>query len=401
MAMNVPRARGLDTGRGAGARGLDTGRGAGIQWPPRAFPAPAMPRPTAIRPVPPGPGSSAATRRLLAVTAVDEPGGAETTLLRLLSRLQAGGWRVTLTSPGGGWMREAALNAGHSWLSLPVGGLAAGAGTRALSSWPRTRALAGAAGSDGVIYLNGSVSGRLLPALIGARATRVLHVHDIVTRVPRFWRLADVVLAASGAVAERLGELRSHVVYGPVDADPPSVPAPWADDGRPVVGFVGRIEPRKGPLDLVRAAPAIRRGAPGARVVVIGSDPYGTDPAYTAAVTGSPEIEHHAWVANAPGLMRHLDVLVLPSYQEPFGTVLAEAMAVGTPVVATRVGGLAEVVDDGRTGRLVSPGDPGELAAAVLEVLRDRSRMSAEARRRAGRFDSDRYAEHVERLITG
>jgi glycosyltransferase involved in cell wall biosynthesis len=97
--------------------------------------------------------------------------------------------------------------------------------------------------------------------------------------------------------------------------------------------------------------------------------------------------------------MRHLDVLVLPSYEEPFGTVLAEAMAVGTPVVATRVGGLAEVVDDGVTGRLVAPGDPAGLAAAVLEVLRDRDRMGAAARERARRFDSDGYAERVERLL--
>ena len=142
-----------------------------------------------------------------------------------------------------------------------------------------------------------------------------------------------------------------------------------------------------------------RAGVPGARVMVVGDDPYGTDPSYTMAVTGSPEIEHHGWVDNAPGLMRHLDVLVLPSHDEPFGTVLAEAMAVGTPVVATRVGGLAEVVDDGVTGRLVAPGDPTALAAAVLEVLRERDRMGAAARERARRFDADRYAEHVERLL--
>ena len=133
--------------------------------------------------------------------------------------------------------------------------------------------------------------------------------------------------------------------------------------------------------------------------MVIGDDPYGTDPAYTAAVIGSPEIEHYGWVANAPGLMRHLDVLVLPSHQEPFGTVLAEAMAVGTPVVATRVGGLAEVVQDGVTGRLVAPGDPAALAAGVLEVLAQRGRMGAAAREWARRFDADRYAARVEGLI--
>jgi glycosyltransferase involved in cell wall biosynthesis len=80
--------------------------------------------------------------------------------------------------------------------------------------------------------------------------------------------------------------------------------------------------------------------------------------------------------------------------------VLAEAMAVGTPVVATRVGGLAEVVDDGVTGRLVAPGDPAALAAAVLEVLRGRDAMGAAARERARRFDGERYAAHVERLLT-
>jgi glycosyltransferase involved in cell wall biosynthesis len=166
-----------------------------------------------------------------------------------------------------------------------------------------------------------------------------------------------------------------------------------------VIGFVGRIEPRKGPIDLVRAAPKIRLSLPGARVIVVGDDPYGSDPAYTRAVTSSPEIEHHAWVANAPGLMRHFDVLVLPSHQEPFGTVLAEAMAVGTPVVATRVGGLAEVVDDGITGRLVEAGDADGLAAAVIEVLGNRERMGVAARERSKRFHAGPYAELVERLI--
>jgi glycosyltransferase involved in cell wall biosynthesis len=357
--------------------------------------------PTALDPDPSElsvPAAARDRRRLLAVAAVDEPGGAETTLLRLLHRLRARGWEVALTTPGKGSLRDSALAAGYAWWPLPLGGLAAGTGARAVAGWPRLRR---AIGRGDVVYLNGAVCGRMLPALIGAPVRRVLHVHDIVGRVPPFWRTANVVLAASGAVADRLGGLGADVVYAPVDPDPPCVDAPWPAEGGPVIGFIGRIEPRKGTLDLVRAAPAIRAGAPGARVVVIGDDPYRTDPAYTAAVLASPDVEHHGWVANAPGLMRHLDVLVLPSYQEPFGTVLAEAMAVGTPVVATRVGGLAEVVEDGVCGRLVAPGDPPALAAAVLEVLGDRDRMGAAAREHARRFDADGYAEHVERLISG
>jgi glycosyltransferase involved in cell wall biosynthesis len=97
--------------------------------------------------------------------------------------------------------------------------------------------------------------------------------------------------------------------------------------------------------------------------------------------------------------MRHLDVLVLPSYEEPFGTVLAEAMAVGTPVVATNVNGLPEVVEDGVTGRLVEPGAPDKLAAAVLEVLAAKERMGAAARKGARRFDAEAYIERVEELI--
>lgn len=339
------------------------------------------------------------TRQLLAITPVDHPGGAETTLLRLLAALHARGWKIVLTTPGHGPLRDASLEAGYGWQALPVGGLEPGSGRGAVRSWPAARKLAGAAD---VVYLNGTVCGRLLPALVGgrSRARSVLHVHDIVTRVPPFWRLADLVLAASGAVAERLSGLNPQVVYPPVDPDPPTQPAPWATGRGPVIGFIGRIEPRKGPLDLVRAASAIRRDEPDARVVIVGDDPYGTDPAYTRAVMESVEIEHHPWNDNAPGLMRHLDVLVLPSYQEPFGTVLAEAMAVGTPVVATRVGGLPEVVLDGVTGRLVAPGDPDGLAAAVLDVLSRRAEMGAAARESAERFFLDGHVDRVERLIT-
>ncbi len=336
------------------------------------------------------------SRRLLAVAAVDQPGGAEIHLLRLLAGLRPRGWEITLSTPGPGALREQALEAGYGWRTLPVGGLARGAGAPALRSWPSARRLSR---RFDVIYLNGTVCGRLLPALAAGAARSVLHVHDMVRRVPRFWRRADLVLADSQAVADRLHGCHPRVVYGPVELDPPTAQPPWSIAEGPVIGFVGRIEPRKGPLDLVHAAPAIRREVPSARVVLVGSDPFGSDPAYTQAVIGSSEIEHYPWSNAAAGLMRHLDVLVLPSREEPFGTVLAEAMAVGTPVVATRVDGLPEVVRDGITGRLVPPGDSGELARAVLDVLQHHDQMGAAAREHARRFGVDDYVERVEGLI--
>jgi glycosyltransferase involved in cell wall biosynthesis len=335
--------------------------------------------------------------RLLAVCQVDRPGGPEIGLLRLLRRLQARGWEITLTSPGSTEAPQLA-DAGWPWEPLAVGGLEHGAGARAVASWPRARKLSKDAD---VTYLNGTVAGRLLPALRGH--TTVLHVHDIVDRVPRHWHGADLVLADSKAVGGRLDPLDVHVIGCPVELDPAPTPAPWpARNGGtgPVVGFVGRLIPRKGALDLVKAAPAIQAARPDVRVVIVGDDPYEDEESeYAAAVRASANIDHIGRVAEAAGILGHLDVLVLPSRQEPFGTVVAEAMAAGTPVVATRVDGLPELVEDGVTGALVEPGDTAALAVAVLRVLEQREAMGAAARERAARFGADLYADRVEDLL--
>jgi glycosyltransferase involved in cell wall biosynthesis len=74
-------------------------------------------------------------------------------------------------------------------------------------------------------------------------------------------------------------------------------------------------------------------------------------------------------------------------------------MAVGTPVVATRVDGLPEVVNDGVTGRLVPPGDPQQLADAVIDVLARRAEMGEAARTHATRFHAEEYVRHIEQVI--
>ena len=308
--------------------------------------------------------------RMLAINAVARPGGAEIGLERLITRLH--GWQVTVVGPD----------------TLPLGEIAAGKGARALASFPRADRMTRHAD---VVYFNGTVAARALPAVRHAKT--ILHVHDLVDRVPRHWHRADVVLADSEAVADRLHPLDAHVVFCPVETTVTERTRPWGPG--PTVGYIGRIEPRKGVLDLVRAAPAID-----ARVVLVGDDTFGADRGYGALVTSCQAVEHHGWVDDAAGLMPHLDVLVLPSYAEPFGTVLAEAMAAGTPVVATTVGGLPEVVTDGVDGVLVPPGRPDALAEGVARVLARRDEMGAAAKVSAQRFDADAYARRVEALIT-
>jgi glycogen synthase len=99
---------------------------------------------------------------------------------------------------------------------------------------------------------------------------------------------------------------------------------------------------------------------------------------------------------------RSADVLVLPSRFEPFGIVLLEAMASGIPVVASRVGGIPEIVEDGRTGLLVPPGEPDRLADA-LRTLRDdpgfARRMGDAGRRRAETFSWDRLGPRFVELF--
>jgi glycosyltransferase involved in cell wall biosynthesis len=93
----------------------------------------------------------------------------------------------------------------------------------------------------------------------------------------------------------------------------------------------------------------------------------------------------HIAYGDLPRYYPGADVLVIPSFSETFGMTLVEAMACEVPVVATRVGGIPEVVANGETGILVEPGDPSVLADAILRVLSDDSlkqSMGKEGRRR-------------------
>jgi alpha-maltose-1-phosphate synthase len=169
----------------------------------------------------------------------------------------------------------------------------------------------------------------------------------------------------------------------------------------PYVLFVGRISEQKGIFQLLEAARTLPAGV---QLVLCASSPDTPElrARLEAAVTGRPEIHWINAMLPVPEVVElysHAAVFVCPSIYEPFGLINLEAMACGTPVVASRVGGIPEVVVDGETGRLVEPGDPTALGQALREVLADpeRARRMGEAGRRRveAQFSWDRIADRT------
>lgn len=143
--------------------------------------------------------------------------------------------------------------------------------------------------------------------------------------------------------------------------------------GAPVVLMVTRPRHEKG-LDVLLEAMRLP-ATTGAHAVVLGV--AGANTASNVHLLGYTR-DVDLWLATA-------DVVAIPSRRESFGRITVEAMAAGRPVVASRVGGLVEAVDDGRTGSLVEPEDPRALAAALGELLAEparREQMGASARRK-------------------
>jgi phosphatidyl-myo-inositol dimannoside synthase len=158
--------------------------------------------------------------------------------------------------------------------------------------------------------------------------------------------------------------------------------------GDPQLLFIGRFSEHKGIPHLVAAMPEILRQLPRARLVLVGFGPE--EPAIRRSIAASGldgvvrfagRISH----AEVPSFLASADLVVLPSVQvEGLGVVLLEALASGTPVVGSRVGGIPDVIRDGETGLLALPGDPEDLARRCLRLLGDEAlrRRTVEAGRR-------------------
>lgn len=341
-------------------------------------------------------------------------GGAEQNLLLLLQGLEAKRVEAFVAVFGEGLFRDRLLSlhiptvivkpprgirrvARYRLPKTPLEGVAL-----ILASFPtivRLAALARSRQAD-IIHTNG-LKAHLLGGVAGrlARIPVVWHLHDFPPEGmmrPIFGagarKLASTIIANSDAVA---ASVRSNDgiepgvtrIYNPVDL---SRFRPTLARGRVrteiglkndalLVGLVAHFTPWKGHELFLSIARLVTEAVPKAHFVIAGGEIYETDghEGYAAflnrraaALGVRDRVTFLGLREDMPEVLTDLDVLVhCPTLPEPFGRVLAEAMAVGCPVVAARCGGIPEVVMDGVTGRLVPPNDVGGFASAVVRLL--------------------------------
>ncbi len=264
----------------------------------------------------------------------------------------------------------------------------------------------------------------ILARMTGAKS--IVHVHvtygDWMSRMLR-WALAqaDALIGVSEFVARSLvaGGYSASKTYGVLNAinlevwDFHTDPGPVRADlgipaDAPVIVCVARLFAAKGQDQLIRALAALSADLPELRLLIVGQDyPPGTH--YSAELRAlaselgvSDRIVFTGLRSDVPRLIAAADVLAMTSFEEPFGLVYAEAMAMKKPVIAIDSGGTPEVVDHGKTGLLSRPRDEAGLVANIKQLFTDvalRTEMGENGRRQVeARFVPARLARDVGRI---
>jgi glycosyltransferase involved in cell wall biosynthesis len=254
------------------------------------------------------------------------------------------------------------------------------------------------------------------------------HYSDGHTRIDKRWHvrldricisLCDDVIAVSADTARHLIEVEGappekvHTILNGFEASRLELPdrseldrlrAELGAEDAYLLACVARLHPDKGQQYLFRALPRISERVDRPVVLaVIGEGPFEREfRAEVAALGCASQVRFLGFREDAPALMAAADLVVLPTLTEAFGIVLAEALHIGTPVVATRVGGVPEIVDDGVDGVLVEPESAEALADAIADLLDDadrRERMKGAGREKVlRRFSYRTMVEAYEAL---
>jgi glycosyltransferase involved in cell wall biosynthesis len=379
--------------------------------------------------------------RVLFVNPGLDLGGAERSLLLLLPELRSRGIDAVVAVFGNGPMRDRLDALGFRtivpWVPRLVrrgtryrssAGQALGMINAGLPAALRLAAFIRREHID-LVHTNG-VKAHLLAGLAARLARRpvIWHVRDFPPTGFAGWlfrqavaRVPSMIVANSEALATALPRGRRFPrvvpIANPVDlvAFTPAATKSLARrelglrEQAPTIGIVAHLTPWKGHELFLQIARRVRDSLPGAQFVVAGGSIYETTghAGYAdrlrreaAALGLSSDVAFLGHREDVHSVMAALDVLVhCPTSPEPFGRVLAEAMAGGRPVVACRCGGIPEIVVDGETGILVRPGDLNGFVPAIVSLIRDAAlakRMGAAGRQRAELlFGAERHAARI------
>ena len=230
---------------------------------------------------------------------------------------------------------------------------------------------------------------------LGRPVVRTRHVSiPIRRRRALVYRLADRIITSGESVrsiviAAGIAPERVVTISAGVDADRfhsgvsgKAVRGELGLGGAPVVGLVANVRGSKGHNVFLEAAGSVLARVPGARFLIVGDGVGFDEVARRVRDMGlDASVRLTGFRRDIPEVMAALDVLVLPSIRsEAIPQVIPQALAVGTPVVASTVGGSPELIRDGENGRLVPPGDARALADAIIALLREPERARAMAR---------------------
>ena len=259
-------------------------------------------------------------------------------------------------------------------------------------SAPYAGALRGLIGAGGFRLVHGHIHASATAAAAAVAGTGVPlvvteHTEAPWRRAPDRWigriayRRADHVITVSSAIRRQLlgqfGVPTSKVTYVPNAVTAWAGPAgavslPAGCERGPLIGRVCRLAPEKGLDVFVRAAAAVAARAPSARFLVAGEGPCEAELRELAAKLGVDDRVHFlGHREDARALIARLDMLVVSSITDGAPLVILEAMAAGTPIVASACGGIPDQIRHEEDGILVPPADPGALAAAILRLVEE------------------------------
>jgi glycosyltransferase involved in cell wall biosynthesis len=333
-------------------------------------------------------------------------GGLEQIIRAITTRLDPGKWRVEVWAlAGGGAIADAIGDAGVTVRILSLKNCYSPVSILSLAQ--RMRAVRPA-----IVHTHGYFADTLgrLAAIAAGVPVRITHLHTtfhglsfvnkLVDRILNRFTAAIIVISRGVRRSfEQAGYDMSAAVKIPNGVDGATFSPVSPPPGPPSILCVASLSPQKGHRYLLDAMTLVAAECPDARLMLAGDGPLRKELEQQGAALGiAARVTFLGRRTDIPALLHQAHLLVLSSVREGVPVSVLEAMACGIPVVATRVGGLAEVVEEGVTGLLVEPRDPAALARAIIAVCRDAA--GREAMGKAGRQRFEQVFT-VEQMVGG